>query len=105
MPNGCTSKEIQFNSMESYDSSLPQKKTLMYQDANTSYSWVRSQYLSLRGYKWVSTNVNYLKLSNNAISWKTCWVRAVKILVHTLWLTEFCRMLKIESDVNENFST
>ena len=53
--------EANHPSMESYNSSLP-LKTLMYQDANALYSWAMSQYLPLRGYKWASTDIDYMNV-------------------------------------------
>ena len=53
--------EANHPSMDSFNSSLP-LKTLMYQYVDALYPWAKSQYLPFRGYKWASTDVDYMNI-------------------------------------------
>ena len=51
--------------MEDYD--VNEKiRTLVYLDANALYSWAMSQFLPMKGFRWVSTNINIMKITENS---------------------------------------
>ena len=52
-------------SMDTYNEN-EEPRTLTYQDANSLYSWVMSQMLPLKGFKWTSSEIDILNLPGDS---------------------------------------